>query len=596
LNILEPGEKQNDLSTLEANVIFDSSRPITVRAQSMENASSFLLPSSVHARSQAGHSYKCSNRLQHLPPLSLLVSLPPDYLSEATSASVPPQFELSAFWLASGQLSQLCQQLDQLWHDNLGQPILFVWLEWLRTEALCFLKMLEDGSEFVDMTSQAEHVQDCRAKGGHCSDMQRLLELMDWNDAKEREISAVRCHNCHGSIVGHAVKESKLCCAHSLCADCTAIVVRMHAEVDSVPHCPVSDCRKALSNPINALEAQATVGSGLGWVLGTPLQQDLVFCPFCETIAVDTPIAFNIVEKSIPGAMLECKCYNCHWTFCGICRSPCHPGEACEAAKDRCARMANRRPPLPKQVVERLDLLSRLAVEEQQAIEEAMSKEDCVDFETFRDKFLCLHETSLRKMLGAGLVDLSPAPMGEQVTSNFMRSLRAGMRHGIVPEVRPAWHGTNINNHGSIFSRGLLIPGVGNELSIVNGAVHGRGIYTANLNALWLSLGFCSGPRVLVCAVLQLGSVTFPGDAMVVFDASHVIPVFEAKFSSHSIGAYGVRMSPNMTPAAIRHIANAQATSKKVWKPANDSLPPSNPVTSRRKVRDSVDCNDEVLP
>lgn len=256
--------------------------------------------------------------------------------------------------------------------------------------------------------------------------------------------------------------------------------------------------------------------------------------------------------------------------------------------------MANRRPPLPKQVAEKFDLLALLAMDDKQTFKGAMSKEDCSDFNTFRNKFFSLHETSLRKMLGVGLVDIRPAPMGDQVSSKFMHCLQGGIKHGKVPEARPAWHGTDVNNHESIFSRGLLIPGVGNDLSIVNGAVHGRGIYTANLDALWLSMGFCSGPLILVCAVLQLGSVTFPGDAMVVFNPSHVIPLFEAKYSSHCVG-YGVRMTPNLTAGALRHIANAQASSKKVLKPANDSSPPSKLATSRRKCCDSVDRADEGL-
>merc|ERR1711988_1867856 len=104
---------------------------------------------------------------------------------------------------------------------------------------------------------------------------------------------------------------------------------------------------------------------------------------------------------------------------------------------------------------------------------------------------------------------LSPAPIAKAVHERFLASLA---EHNAV-EIRPAFHGTNVVNHKSIFERGLLIPGRGNELKIVHGAVHGQGVYTANVDAAWLSKGFCSDPCMLVCAVLQ-SQVRYAGDAM----------------------------------------------------------------------------------
>merc|ERR1719384_1562939 len=101
--------------------------------------------------------------------------------------------------------------------------------------------------------------------------------------------------------------------------------------------------------------------------------------------------------------------------------------------------------------------------------------------------------------------------------------------------MRPAFHGTNAVNHKSIFNRGLLIPGQDNELQVIHGAAHGRGVYTANVDAAWLSKGFCTQPRMLVCAVLDSSEVVrHVGDAMVVARSDHVVPLFEGAGGSFS--------------------------------------------------------------
>jgi hypothetical protein len=596
LQIPVPGESTQPGVRLEANVNVELSEPITMYAQPIDSTISQLPPKPMLRRSLSGNRYKGSRSLQKLPPLQLSIFLPSSYLEEGACESASPHFELSALWLSRGHLSQLCQQMDHLWNENLGEPILFVWLEWLRTETLSFLGLLND--QIICLSEKFAFVEDDRARGDDSDPADMLSALMNWDSDKEQEIAQLHpsrsCDNCCGPVAGHLVNKSMLCCGHALCVDCTLIVEQIQT-AESVPHCPVRACQTVLTTPINSHNyVQGDLGDGLAWVLGTPLKDDLVFCPFCESIAKDTPVAFDIMARSpevVAGKAHECKCYTCHLNFCGTCRSPCHPGEKCIDAKDRSVRMLHRRPPLPKHIFANIEVycLDEEVCEEENA---KIIKEDCADFDTFRKKFLSLHERSLVEALSARNVELRPAPLGESVQNAFMHSLRGGIgKHGVVPQVRPAWHGTNADNHASIFARGLLIPGIGNDLTIVNGAVHGRGIYTANLNAAWLSLGFCSGNSILVCAVLQLGSVTYPGDAMVVFNPSHVIPLFEAFHSSSCGRSYGV----NMTPAARRHIANATnsagAATKKASKKA--ALPTSQSETCKRKPDlNIVDCTD----
>lgn len=76
--------------------------------------------------------------ISHLPPLTVLVTLPPNYPS-----SSPPNFTLISSWLRPPLLSKLCRKLDQLWHETEGVEILFTWFAFLQNETLEFLNLKE---------------------------------------------------------------------------------------------------------------------------------------------------------------------------------------------------------------------------------------------------------------------------------------------------------------------------------------------------------------------------------------------------------------------------------------------------------------------
>merc|ERR1712196_356385 len=88
-----------------------------------------------------------------------------------------------------------------------------------------------------------------------------------------------------------------------------------------------------------------------------------------------------------------------------------------------------------------------------------------------------------------------------------------------------------------------------------------------------------------------IGPVTYPGDAMVVFDPSHVVPLFEASFSGSCGMGYGV----NMTPAARRHIANTTKSKSAASKNASNkaALPTSQSAICKRKIHLDIDDNED---
>jgi len=117
-----------------------------------------------------------------------------------------------------------------------------------------------------------------------------------------------------------------------------------------------------------------------------------------------------------------------------------------------------------------------------------MLKERSDDFAWMRQSFLAIHQSSIEWGLGAVFgpdFDRRTVPLGSNVITQFMNSIQEMP----LAEIRPAFHGTNIANYDSIYQRGLLVPGQGNELTILHGAVHGSGVYTANVDAAWLSKG-----------------------------------------------------------------------------------------------------------
>ncbi|KAG8226845.1 hypothetical protein J437_LFUL004086 [Ladona fulva] len=75
-------------------------------------------------------------KVEFLPPIVLQFTLPDDYPSVS-----PPSFNLCCSWLNRKLLSQLCVKLDELWRENEGMEILFLWFQFLKEESLNHLNI-----------------------------------------------------------------------------------------------------------------------------------------------------------------------------------------------------------------------------------------------------------------------------------------------------------------------------------------------------------------------------------------------------------------------------------------------------------------------
>eukprot|EP00913_Durusdinium_trenchii_P000319 g292.t1 len=185
-----------------------------------------------------------------------------------------------------------------------------------------------------------------------------------------------------------------------------------------------------------------------------------------------------------------------------------------------------------------------------------------------------------------GPVKLEKAQVGREVQQRFLEAMQGGY------PILPTFHGSNERtrrakkrhetgretNYRSILERGLLIPGRGNELRVANGSAHGLGIYTANVTNPRLSMGFCTAPKMLVCGVLddatvagraatcgnftvkaQSNVIKHVGDAVVVFDESRVVPLWQA--SAQSFRGHSWRPTPGgaaATPGKVYHARTRQ--------------------------------------
>jgi hypothetical protein len=202
---------------------------------------------------------------------------------------------------------------------------------------------------------------------------------------------------------------------------------------------------------------------------------------------------------------------------------------------------------------------------------------------SFGEKFC----NELRRVMGT--IHLKPAPISAEVQNRFLDA-------GLGGTLRAAYHGTAQQSLQSIYNRGLLIPGQGNELRVKNGQAHGLGIYTAKLDSASLSWGFCTAPEawqktMLVCGVKDdaaanatygMGNhrvtresdhIRHVGSAMVIFDHRRVAPLFEVSQKVKLVSL------PTVTFDFDRH-------SKLLQRLAQNTLPdkiPCRPLVHRRK-------------
>jgi hypothetical protein len=182
-------------------------------------------------------------------------------------------------------------------------------------------------------------------------------------------------------------------------------------------------------------------------------------------------------------------------------------------------------------------------------------QQDCSDvraekvtqlFSAVRSNFLASNILNVRRYcLSDEVHDMVLTPLGIEVQERFLEAWTE--QGGPDTCICPTLHGTKKQNYDSIFAKGFLIPGQGNDLKVVHGSAHGLGIYSAKLDHASIAQGFSGGAGVLLCGVLdnaealavptaigsgrlrmtaESSSVRRVGGAIVVFDRRCIVPFF----------------------------------------------------------------------
>lgn len=175
-------------------------------------------------------------------------------------------------------------------------------------------------------------------------------------------------------------------------------------------------------------------------------------------------------------------------------------------------------------------------------------------FETLRKSFLKKYGKHIRENLGHILEDphLIPAPLAPGVQQQFLTACSSGHKwtDELPCNLRPAIHGTNAALFDSIFARGLLIPGQGNDLHVVHGSACGLGIYTTNPENAATSRSYCTVPRMLICGLLDTEDSTVKryNWGWVIFDACLVAPLFEVSAKTWNVQPYVMPIPATVAP------------------------------------------------
>lgn len=258
--------------------------------------------------------------VEHLPPIRMYLYLPNTYPSK-----MPPHFRLSIIWLAPWEISFVCQKLDEIWEENQGNEIIFLWLSFLQNDIFNFLNICDSlDISFLhllhtsrdNVTLRLARLSDSRAWNGALSlNMKHLLICYDKEQHKVQfRKNFYTCYICFEEYAGvHCIELEN--CGHVYCRSCMEKHIRIRIieyNVVSSILCPTIDCKHKISDkevktlcPDLFFQYQEIM---LRVTLDT--MDDIVYCP---QISCQYPVIRN-PDDDAP------ICPICKYCFCIYCR------------------------------------------------------------------------------------------------------------------------------------------------------------------------------------------------------------------------------------------------------------------------------------
>ncbi|OXU19916.1 hypothetical protein TSAR_003713 [Trichomalopsis sarcophagae] len=270
--------------------------------------------------------------IKYLPPVRLYVQLPKDYPSAS-----PPKYNIAINWLTPWQVSLTCQKLDKLWQRNESNEILFIWLEFLKSDLLNFLH-IEDILEVSYLMELYENPDDefllevlnwtderVVYGGLFLNPIERLKEYNESRDRFEFESQFHLCDICFCTSAG------QMCirvdgCNHAFCKACILQYLTMKINERYVLiQCPAADCKvKMKCSQIRGICSTELFQKYEEYLFEKQIlnmkKLNLVYCPrrFCQ----------KAVYVKIGESLASCPA--CEYNFCAFCFKVYHGVSACE--------------------------------------------------------------------------------------------------------------------------------------------------------------------------------------------------------------------------------------------------------------------------
>ncbi|KAL0313561.1 UNVERIFIED_CONTAM: hypothetical protein Sradi_5755400 [Sesamum radiatum] len=175
-------EHKSGLKCFQAHIHVEVPKGIRVTAKL--NSSGFH-----ETRDDGSSDFSYSFQVEYLPPIILTCLLPKSYPSIEA-----PYFTISAQWLGSAKISDLCCKLNSIWQEQAGQEVIYQWVEWLQG---CSLSYLGFDDEIILGPYVVRHDEDRRAISVSVSPNIDIPSMMH----SAMRISAETCKNAASVLV-----------------------------------------------------------------------------------------------------------------------------------------------------------------------------------------------------------------------------------------------------------------------------------------------------------------------------------------------------------------------------------------------------------
>jgi E3 ubiquitin-protein ligase RNF14 len=263
---------------------------------------------------------ECKEYVKYLPAIRFYVKLSQNYPS--TNA---PKYRLSINWLTPWEISLVCQKLDELWHENQFNEILFIWYEFLKYKLMIYLNLTDtlDVSflfNLYQVPTDQFLLQICKwvdyrviNAGLSLNPVEKLLEYNEYKCLLEFESNFYECSICFMMCSGKVCTKIYLC-NHIFCNDCIIhfVTIKINEHTVNSIKCPAFDCKFSLKfNQIQEICSTEMFVKYKKYLLENIFinKKNIVYCPrkICQS--------FVIIKDGENLAL----CTNCEYNFCVYC-------------------------------------------------------------------------------------------------------------------------------------------------------------------------------------------------------------------------------------------------------------------------------------